>query len=144
VTEAPAAEPRQEAADPPRPRLSQLPWHPLLLAAVVVATLWLNAGISPYAVFRSFAVALLLAAVLTALGTLVFRSIHLGGIAATAVIALLWSKQFGEAGAVVLSRMGAPLAIVWIGLLVLLALVGTAARGDRRPRPGDGPRRVGA
>ena len=74
-----------------------MPWHPLLFAAAIVLTAWFDAAVSPYAASRSLAIALLIAAALTGIGALVTRSSQLGGIAATVVIALLWSKQLIDA-----------------------------------------------
>ena len=107
-------------------RLERLPLHPLLIAATIVLTAWLDAAVSPYAAFRPLAVALLVAAALTGLAALITRSWQLGGIAATALIGVLWSRQLIEAAAGIVGRAGPIVGIVWvlliavvIGLLVL-------------------------
>jgi hypothetical protein len=105
------------------PRARRVPWHPFLFAAIVVVTLWLDAAISPYAVIRSLVVALLLAGAITLVAGLLLRSFELGGVVASGVIGLLWSKQVIDGLAEAPERMG-PLAIVWFAVIVLaIALV---------------------
>lgn len=106
-------------------RLGQLPWHPLLIAAAIVLTAWLDAAVSPYAAFRPLGVAIAAAALLTGVGALVARSWQLGGIAATSVIALLWSKQLIDAASGIIGRAGPIIGVIWIlliGAVVALAL----------------------
>jgi hypothetical protein len=101
------------------------PWHPLGLAAVVVIGFWLSSAVSPYAAFRSLAVALLLALVLTAVGAAATRSWQAGGLVATGVIGLLWLKgALVEAGGIV-ERMGLA-SILW--LLLIAAAIGIGVR----------------
>lgn len=109
--------------------MSRLPWHPVLFAVVIVLTAWLDAAVSPFAAFRSLFVAVLLAVVLTGVLGLLLRSLPLGGIAASAVICLLWSRELIDAAASVATRMGW-FAVVWV---VLIGLTGVlAARAIRR------------
>lgn len=113
-------------------RLGRYPWHPLLLAAVIVLTAWLDAAVSPYAAFRPFAIALLIAALLTGIGALILRSWQLGGIAATAIIALLWSRQLIDAATGIVGRAGPLIGLVWV--LLLAAVIGLVAFMSRRRR----------
>lgn len=112
--------------------MGRLPWHPVLFAAVIVLTAWLDAAVSPFAAFRSLGVAVLLALALTAVLGLLLRSAALGGIAASAAIGLLWSRQLIDAAIELGARMGA-LAAAWavlIGLAaVLVARLAFRARG---------------
>jgi len=110
----------------------RLPWHPALFAAVIVVTLWLDAAVSPFAAVRSLAVAVVLAAALTALAGLALRSASLGGIVATGFIGLLWSRQLFESIGEIGSGMGM-LAIGW-GLLIVVAAI-VAVRIVRRQAP---------
>jgi hypothetical protein len=105
-------------------RLGRLPWHPLLLAAAVVLTAWLEAAVSPFAAFRALAVALLIAAALTAGAALATRSWQLGGIAASAVLALLWSRQLADLAFGVIERAGPVVAVIWLILIVAVAALG--------------------
>ena len=113
-------------------RLRAFPWHPLLLAAAIVLTAWLDAAVSPYAAFRPFAVAILFAALLTGIGALVTRSWQLGGIAASAVIAVLWSRQLIDAATGIVGRAGPLIGLVWI--LLLAAVIGLVGYISRRRR----------
>jgi hypothetical protein len=112
-----------------------LPWHPILFAAAVVVTAWLDAAVSPYAALRPLAITILLAAVLTAVGALIARSWQLGGILATAVIAALWSKQLIDAAIGVIGRAGPVIGAIWV-LLIVAALglvMFMVVRRARRP-----------
>lgn len=118
--------------------MSRLPWHPVIFATVIVLTAWLDAAVSPFAAFRALAIAVVLAGALTAVLGLAFRSLTLGGIAASAVIGLLWSRQLIGAAADMASRMGW-LSVAWLVLiLVALALVArTVRRASRQLTRGD-------
>lgn len=99
------------------------PWHPFLLAATIVVSLWLATAVSPWVVFRPLAWAVGLAAVLVLGGAAVSRSWQVGGLVASGVIGLLWSKELiGEIGGFV-ERMGA-LSILWLGLIGVVVLLG--------------------
>ena len=113
------------------------PWHPLLLAAAIVLTAWFDAAVSPYAAFRPLIVALLIAAALVGFGALVTRSWQLGGIAASVVIALLWSKQVIDAAGGIIGRAGPIIGLVWVLLIAaVLALVAYLGRRRRWTRDG--------
>jgi len=103
--------------------MRRFPRHPLLFAATIVVTAWLDAAVSPFAAFRSLAVAVPLALVLTGLLALGLRSWALGGIAASAVIGLLWSRQLIQTASDAASQMGG-LAILWIVLIGLAVVLG--------------------
>ena len=118
-------------------RARRLPWHPLLLATAIVLTAWFDAAVSPYAAFRPLVVALLIAAALTGIGALVTRSWQLGGIAASVVIALLWSKQLIDAAGGIIGRAGPIIGLVWI-LLVAAVVALVAYLGRRRRWTRDG------
>jgi hypothetical protein len=111
-------------------RAGQIPWHPLLLAVAIVLTAWFDAAVSPYAAFRPLLVAILIAGALTGIGALVARNWQLGGIAATVVIALLWSKQLIDAASGIIGRAGPIVGLVWI--LLIAAVVGLVAYLARR------------
>jgi hypothetical protein len=103
----------------------RLPWHPIVLAAAIVITAWLDAAVSPYAAFRPLAIAMVLAAFLTGAGALVSRSWQLGGIIATATIAFLWSKQLIDAVVGIVGRAGLVIGLAWV--LLIAAAVGLVA-----------------
>jgi hypothetical protein len=103
--------------------VSPRPWHPLGLAAVIVIGFWLSAAVSPYAAFRSLALALLLAAALTAVAAAASRSWMTGGVIASCLIGLLWIKGLLVEASRIADRMGV-LAIVWVLLLAVAIGVG--------------------
>jgi hypothetical protein len=105
------------------------PWHPVLFAVIIVATAWFDAAISPYAVFRPALAAILVALTLTLLGALAFRSVQLGGVAATLVIWALWSKQLLDIAANAFARLGS-LAFVWLAAILIAVVL--AVRVVRR------------
>ena len=118
-------------------RLERLPWHPLLIAAAIVLTAWLDAAVSPYVAFRPLAVAILVAAALTGVAALITRSWQLGGIAATAIIAVLWSRQLIEAASGIVGRAGPVVAVVWVALIAaVIALVVLLGRRRHWTREG--------
>lgn len=106
--------------------MRRIPWHPVLFATTIVVTAWLDAAVSPFAAFRTLAVAVLLALVLTGVIGLVLRSLTLGGMAASAVIGLMWSRQLIATLTELGGRMGW-LAIAWIGLIGLALVLGARA-----------------
>lgn len=111
----------------------RVPWHPFVLAAVIVVTAWLDAAVSPYAAMRSLVVAVALAGSLTAIAGLLARSVQVGALFATGVIGVLWSRQLVIFVVEVGSRMGA-FVIVWGVLLIALVFVGVRVirRASRR------------
>jgi hypothetical protein len=111
----------------------RLSWHPLLFAAAIVLSAWLDAAVSPWAMFRPLLVAVGLAAVLTVVAALVTRSWQLGGIAASAIVALLWSKQLVDAVRDVIGRAGAVVAILFIGLIVAVVVLAVVLIRRRAP-----------
>jgi len=117
-------------------RIGGFPWHPFLSATVIVVTLWLDAAVSPYAVFRSLLAVNLMAGALLAIGAVAFRSLQLGAIAATSVIWLLWSKHVTDLIATAFERIGA-FAFVWIAaitvaIVLVVRLLARAARSWRK------------
>ena len=113
-------------------RLDRLPWHPLLLAAAILLTAWIDAAVSPYAAFRPLAIAIVVAAMLIGVAALVTRSWKLGGIAATAIIAVVWSRQLIEAAGGIIGRAGPVVGLVWVVLIgAVVALVVYLARRRR-------------
>ena len=116
-------------------RLERLPLHPLLIATAFVLTAWFDAAVSPYAAFRPMAVAIVVGSLLTGIGALVTRSWQLGGIAATVVIAGLWSRQLIDAALGIIGRAGPIVGLVWIGLLAaVVALLAYVVRRRRWTR----------
>lgn len=101
----------------------RVPWHPVLFAATIVVTLWLDAAVSPYAALRSLVVAVALAVALTLIAGAISRSIRVGAIVATAIIGVVWSKQLIVAVGDLAGRMGM-LAVVWGVLVVVAAILG--------------------
>jgi len=73
------------------------PWplYPSLLAAAFILNIWVEADISPYAMFRSLAVGLVMPALIALVAGALLRSRHLGGAVAGLVIVILvgWYAQ---------------------------------------------------
>lgn len=111
----------------------RLPWHPMLFAAAIVITAWLDAAVSPYAMFRPLGIAVLLAAVLTAVAALVTRSWQLGGIVASAIVGLLWSRHLLDVATEVIGRAGSIVAVVWVALIVAVVVLVTLRIRRRAP-----------
>ncbi len=114
-------------------RAGQLAWHPFLLATTVVVTLWLDAAVSPYAVVRSLVVAITLAASITLIAGLLLRSMQLGGLVASGVIGLLWSRQLIDVLAAAQARMGS-LAIAWYAVIAIAGILVVRLLWRRAPR----------
>lgn len=130
-----------EANHAPRPRNSKwsaLPWHPLLFAAVIVATAWFDAAISPYPLIRPLLVAVLGAGLVTAVAGLACRSAQIGGLVATAMIWVLWSRHLVDLGETAVERLGVA-GVAWGAALVLaLVLVARIVRRQARRWTVDG------
>lgn len=73
---------------------------------------------------RALGVALVGAGVLTAVLGLGLRSAHMGGLVATGIIAVLWSRQLVRLGSGIAERMDGWLAVVWLLLIGFAVAVG--------------------
>ena len=102
---------------------SAIPWHPVVFAATVVVSAWLDAAVSPYAALRPLLVAIAAAAVLTMLAIAVSRSRWIGGVVASAVIGVLWSRQLVTLLGELAARMGALVTVVWVALIVVVVVL---------------------
>jgi hypothetical protein len=103
-----------------------LPWHPIVLTAVIVVGFWMDAIVSPYAAFRGLVIALVGAALFTAMMSLILRSRHAGGLAVSALIAVLYSKHLVRLIVDLGPQMPPPVLVLW--LLAMLAGAGLVAR----------------
>jgi len=119
-------------------RPSEVPWHPAVFAATVVLSYWLDVVVSPHAAFRSLVVAVAGAAVLTLILWAPLRSPQRAGIAASAVIGLLFSKHLVDVVSDLSARAPAAIFIVWavlilmVGVLVVRLIIKTRARWSAR------------
>ena len=104
-------------------RLRGIPWHPGLFAASIVLAYWLDTVVSPYAAFRSLVVAVIGAVVLTLAFWALTRNIARGGIVASAVIGLLYSKHLAEFGFDVQELAPTWLFITWIIAIAAVAVL---------------------
>ena len=112
-------------SDTPAPalrRLASAPWHPLLFATVIVLSAWSDAAISPYPLVRPLMVAVVGATLLTVAAGLVSRSARLGGLIATAIIWLLWSRHLLDLAETAIHRLGVA-GIAWAAALVLVVIL---------------------
>lgn len=114
--------------------LGRLPWHPVLFAVVIVVSFWLDAPVSPFAAIRALVAVVAGAAFLTFALGLVLRSASLGGLAATGIVAALWSRQLARFGSGVMERMDLWIAGVWLGLVVFALVVALRMVLRRRNR----------
>ncbi|HEX5013401.1 MAG TPA: hypothetical protein VFV72_04505 [Candidatus Limnocylindrales bacterium] len=90
----------------------------------VVVGFWLETAVSPYAAIRSALVAIGLALLVTVVAGALLRSILLGGIVATALIGLAWTKQLLDIPASLLDRgQGAVAVVAGVALLGIVILV---------------------
>src|SRR4029079_15238035 len=103
--------------------LAAIPWHPAVLVIVIILAFWMDAVVSPFAAFRSFAIGILGAAALTALLGLGLRNLHFGGVAATGIIGLLYTKRLVRLVEYVGPKMPVAVLIAWLVLMLLMAVV---------------------
>jgi hypothetical protein len=94
----------------------------MLLTAAIILAFWMDAIVSPWAAFRSMAVGVLGAAMLTALVSLAVRNRHLGGLAVSAFIVVLYLKHLVRLISDVGPRMP-PLVLALWGLVMIVAAV---------------------
>ena len=133
-----------------RPTIATLPWYPVVFAAAYVINLWVESGVSVFAITRSLAVVVVATAALVVLLTVVSRRPHAAGAAAMLAAALLVSRGFLNMLAVLVLAAAIPLALVLWGrirqaplswprftrslnvfssFLLLVVLLGGATRG---------------
>ena len=117
---------------PAATKLRAVPWHPVLFAAVIVATAWFDAAISPYPLLRPLLIAVIGAAILTVASGLAARSAQVGGLIATVIIWVLWSRHLLDLGETAIARLGLA-GVAWAAALVL-ALILVARILRRRVR----------
>jgi hypothetical protein len=113
-------------------RLGGLPWHVPLFAAVIILSAWLDAAISPYPLVRPLLIAVLGATAVAIVAGLVVRSAQVGGLLATALIWLLWSRHLIDLAETAVNRLGVA-GIAWAAavVLVLVLLVRIVRRKSR-------------
>ena len=100
---------------PRRPAVATLPWYPVVFAAAYVLNLWVESGVSVFAITRSLVVAVVASAVLVVLFTVVSRRPHMAGAAALLASALLVSRGVLNMLAVLVLAVAIPLALVLWG-----------------------------
>jgi len=118
------------------PTWQTVPWHPTLVVVAIVLSFWMDTLVSPYAAIRSVGLALAGAILLTAVGTLLFRSRHVGGVAVASLIALLYSKHLVRLISYMGERMDLLVFVVWLAasaaavLLVIRITIRSVRRMD--------------
>ena len=95
----------------------------MLIALAASISFWTDTAVSPYAAARSVGAAVLVAVLLVLVFSAILRSANLGGVAATAVLTILWSKHLVELVIGLTARMGPALAVVWAAAIVLAAVL---------------------
>jgi hypothetical protein len=118
----------------PRFNLRTIPWHPVLLATVVVIAFWMDAVVSPYPVFRPFVIAVVGMAGLTLLAGAVLRNWHAGGVLATTLLGVLYAKHLVRLVLDLGPAMPVPVLLLWLAAMLLVAALLTrlAVRTVRR------------
>ena len=135
---------------PRRPSVVTLPWYPVAFAATYVINLWVESGVSVFAITRSLAVVVVATGVLLLLLAFVSRRPHVAGAATLLVSAVLVSRGALNTLAVLVLAVAMPLALllwgrirrtpltwgsftrslnVFSGFLLLVVLVGGVTRG---------------
>jgi len=102
--------------------IATIPWHPALLVFVIILAFWMDAVVSPFAAFRSFAIGIVGATVLTVLPGLLLRNRHAGGVAATAIIGVLYTKHVVRLVVALMPQMPLPVLMLWL-LAMVIAVV---------------------
>lgn len=92
----------------------------MIVIAIVVA-FWMDAVVSPYAAIRSLLVAVVGAAAVTLLASLLLRNRHAGGLAVTALIGLLYTKHLVRLVEDIGPRMHPALLALWLVAVALAA-----------------------
>src|SRR5688572_32936209 len=87
----PEAQVEAAASDPEGSSITTWPWYPVVFAAAYVLNLWVESGVSIFAVTRSLAVAVLATGAMLLVLTLATRRPHLAGAVTLVVSALLVS-----------------------------------------------------
>jgi hypothetical protein len=122
--------PRQPTTEE-APLTRRLAWHPVGFAAFVVVSLWVDSAVSPFAAFRSLAIAVAAGALLWLIATLALRSAINGAFVASAVIGLMWVKQVLDPVGGLLQRMSV-VGLIWLTLIGLAVILGLRLIWRRR------------
>ena len=94
----------------------------MFFAAVIVLSAWFDAAISPYPLVRPLLIAVLGATSLTVVAGLAFRSAQVGGLVATAIIWVLWSRHLLDLAETAIHRLGVA-GIAWAAAVVLVVIL---------------------
>ena len=103
------------ASDPEGTSIATWPWYPVVFAAAYVLNLWVESGVSFFAVTRSLAVGVLATGAMLLLLALATRRPHVAGAATLVASALLVSRGALNALAVLVLAVAVPLALVLWG-----------------------------
>lgn len=114
---APRREPLDGEPITSRSRLVTIPWYPAILAAAYVLTLWVETGVSVFAILRALAIATAGAGLLVIITSLIIRRPHVAGFTSLIIGAILVSRGTQNLLAVVVLAAAVP------GALILLARI---------------------
>ena len=91
-----------------RSTLVTVPWYPAIIAAAYVLTLWVETGVSMFAILRALAVAIVAVALLVMVLSLVLRRPHVAGFATLIIGAVLVSRGLQNIVAVAVLAVAVP------------------------------------
>jgi hypothetical protein len=95
-----------------RAEAARLPWYPVVLVAAYVLTLWIDSGVSFWAIWRSLAVSVIAVGAALILIASVTRRPHVAAAIVIAAVAVLASRGVSGVAATAILLLAIPLALV--------------------------------
>lgn len=114
--------------------MSGIPWHPVAFGVAYVSLYWVEAAVSPLAAIRALLIVIAAIGLLQVGLSLALRDAGRGALVTSVIVLAAISKVVIRTVATAPQALGAPLAALWLGAIVLAILL--VIRIARRARAG--------
>ena len=103
--------------------VSAIPWHPIGFGIAYVSLYWVDAAVSPFAAIRALLIVVAAIGLLQLGLTLALRDAGRGALVTSVIVLAAMSKVAFRTLATAPQALGAPLAALWLGAIVLAILL---------------------
>ena len=103
--------------------VSGIPWHPVAFGVAYVSLYWVEAAVSPLAAIRALLIVVAAIGLLQVGLTLALRDAGRGALVTSVIVLAAISKVVIRTVATAPQALGAPLAALWLGAIVLAILL---------------------
>ena len=104
--------------------VSGIPWHPVAFGVAYVSLYWVEAAVSPLAAIRALLIVIAAIGLLQVGLSLALRDAGRGALVTSVIVLAAISKVVIRTVATAPQMLGAPLAALWLGAIVLAILLG--------------------